>query len=65
MSLTKAVVLSAVVAGLAACASMGDTNDYQSEVDRLDADCRAKGGILQPSGAVTANPGAEHVCVVP
>ena len=52
-------------AGLAACASMGDTNDYQSEVDRLDADCRAKGGILQPTGSPSANAGAAHVCVVP
>ena len=65
MSLTKAVVLSALVAGLSACVSMGDTNDYQAEVDRLDADCRARGGILQPTGSPSANAGAAHVCVVP
>ena len=61
----KSALSSAALAGLvllAGCASTGGTSRYQAELDRLDADCRARDGILQPTGSQSANPARDYVC---
>ena len=47
---------------LAACASTGGENRYVSALDRLTADCKARGGILAPTGVSTGRPETENVC---
>ena len=54
--------------GLAACASQPGRNSYAAELDRLEADCRERGGILLPipgAQARTGNPGAAFTCNLP
>ena len=47
---------------LTACAGAGH-NRYGEERDRLEAECRARGGTFMPiPRAHTGNPGADHVC---
>lgn len=65
MTLIKITALSVLVAGLAACAGTGASTSHEREMKQLAADCRDKGGVLQPTGAVTSNPGAEYACVIP
>lgn len=52
----------ALMLTLAACAATGGTNPHASEVERLAADCRARGGILTPSGENTGRPQVDNVC---
>lgn len=47
---------------LAACASTGGASRYQAELDKLEADCRARDGILQPTGSQSARPARDYVC---
>jgi hypothetical protein len=47
---------------LCACANTGPSR-YQAEVDRLEAECKARDGILMPiPGAVSGNAGANYTC---
>ncbi len=62
------VVLFAVPAvaalALSACASgMGETR-YETEYQRLAADCTARGGILSPTGEQSGRPQLDNVCKV-
>lgn len=61
-SKVRPTLLIAGLAMLAACASTGGPSRYQAELDRLDADCRARDGILQPTGSQTAQPARDYVC---
>lgn len=61
----KSAFCSAAMAGaalLAGCASTGGTSRYQTELDKLEADCRARDGILQPTGGQSSNPARDYVC---
>ena len=61
----KSALCSAALAGLlllAGCASTGGPNRYQAELDKLEADCRARDGILQPTGSQSARPARDYVC---
>ncbi|MET4683931.1 hypothetical protein [Brevundimonas faecalis] len=50
---------------LGACAGSGKPlPTYQQEMDQLDADCVARGGILSPTGAQTGRPQTEYVCKI-
>ena len=49
---------------LSACASGMGTDHYQSEYERLSADCTARGGILSPTGSQSGRPQLDNVCKV-
>jgi len=59
-----ALVLAAFVAPLAlgACATGAGTSTYQTDLDKLEADCKARDGILMPTGATTGRPQTDNVC---
>ncbi|RYE79730.1 MAG: hypothetical protein EOP19_19805 [Hyphomicrobiales bacterium] len=67
-SITLAAVAAALVAGLSACASdgasAGGPSRYTQEMDRLTASCTARGGMLQPTGAVSGEPARDNACVI-
>lgn len=50
---------------LAACASGAGPNRHQTEIDRLAAECRTRGGILVPlPGPQTGRAAADHACQI-
>ena len=49
---------------LAACASAGGVSSYQKDLDRLEASCKAREGILTPTGLQTGRPETEYACTV-
>lgn len=54
-----------MIAGVSACASMerGQINSYSEELEQLTEDCRARGGILQPTArSGSARPQEDYVC---
>lgn len=61
-----ALVLAALVAPLAlgACASGRPLPTYQQDLDRLEADCSARGGILAPTGATTGRAQTDYLCKI-
>lgn len=61
-----ALVLAALAApfALGACASGRAIPSYEQELDRLTAECTARGGILTPSGALTGRPQTDNVCKI-
>ena len=62
--MTRLAVLLTFAAALAACAT--PTEPRETELDRLAAECAAKGGILTPRGAppVSGNERANHFCEI-
>ena len=62
------IVLFAAPAALAltlsACASDMGPNRYQTELNRLSADCEARGGILSPTGEQSGRPQLDNVCKI-
>lgn len=62
------VVLFAVPAvaalALSACASGMGESRYETELQRLAADCQARGGILSPTGQQSGQPALDNVCKV-
>jgi hypothetical protein len=66
----KLIILVAVTItplSLGACAG-GAThtaqNSSQREIDRLDSQCKAQGGILVPSGRMTGREPLDNVCKI-
>ncbi len=58
-------VFLAAAAGLAlgACTTGGGPGAYQSDYERLTAECREQGGVLIPTGGpITGNPATEYAC---
>lgn len=49
---------------LAACASTHPLPTYQQEMDKLDAECRERGGIISPTGRQTGRPQTDYVCKI-
>ena len=49
---------------LAACASGRPLPTYQQEMDKLDAECRERGGIISPTGRQTGRPQTDYVCKI-
>lgn len=58
------VGLAVLALALAACASTGEAGPGQSRMQKLAADCQARGGILTASGAVTGRPEVDNVCTI-
>lgn len=62
------IVLLAAPAALAltlsACASDMRPNSYSAQLERLAADCEARGGILSPTGQQSGRPQTDNVCKV-
>ena len=60
------VVLAAacLTTSLSACASGRPQESYTSRTDKLAEDCRARGGILAPSGGQTGRPETDNVCKI-
>ncbi len=60
------LVLAAFVAPLAlgACATGRTSSTYQQDLDKLEAECTTRGGILSPSGAMTGRPQTDYVCKI-
>lgn len=60
---TRFLVLTAALLGLSACASAGaGENRYANDLQRLSDDCKARGGILAPTGQTTGRVETENVC---
>ncbi len=47
---------------LSACASTAGPSRYEEELQRLAADCEARGGILSPTGQQSGRPQNDNVC---
>ncbi|WP_309628361.1 hypothetical protein [Brevundimonas sp.] len=66
--MTARILLSSLLlaASLAACAGPPRSHPtYGQELDRLTADCTARGGILAPiSGAQSGRPQTDYVCEI-
>lgn len=64
MTVRIVLAASALALSLAACAGApGVANSYQTELDRLTADCAERGGILSPNpGSTTGRPQTDFVC---
>ncbi len=49
---------------LSACNGMGGANSYSNDIERLGADCQARGGILTPTGMTTGRAETEYACKI-
>ena len=62
------LALAAFVAPLAltlgGCATGQPLSAYQKDLDKLEADCTARGGILTPSGAATGRAQIDYLCKI-
>jgi hypothetical protein len=60
----RAVLISLLmtVPVLTACASTGQKNSYQEDLDRLEAACTQRQGILTPTGQQSGRPETEYAC---
>jgi hypothetical protein len=47
---------------LTACTSTGQKNSYQADMDRLEASCTERQGILTPTGLQSGRPETEYAC---
>ncbi|GAA0870603.1 hypothetical protein GCM10009116_24400 [Brevundimonas basaltis] len=54
----------ALAVALSACASGMGESRYETELQRLNADCQARGGILSPTGRQSGQPALDNVCKV-
>ena len=67
-SITLAALAATLIAGLSACATdAGSTRGpsrYSQEMDRLTAECTAREGMLQPTGATSGEPARDYACVI-
>lgn len=61
----KISMMTTILAGavaLGACASTGGTSRYNEEMARLEADCRAQGGVLQTTGSQSNQAALDYAC---
>lgn len=56
--------LAAVALGAAACSTTGDGSPrgYAADLERLRADCTARGGVLTPTSSTTGRAETDYVC---
>lgn len=57
--ISLAVLALPLVAG---CATSDVPNRYQAEMDRLEAQCTEREGILQPTGSQSGEPARDYAC---
>ncbi len=58
------ILVAAALPLLGACASAGGVSSYQKDLDRLEASCKAREGILTPTGLQTGRPETEYACTI-
>jgi len=62
------LALAALGLATAGCANMGSgaprEGSYMQQLDKLSADCTARGGILAPTGGQTGRPETDNVCKI-
>jgi hypothetical protein len=56
--------LIALLPVLAACATPGVKSQYQQDLDRLEAGCRDRQGILISTGDQTGRPETDYACKI-
>jgi hypothetical protein len=61
-ALLVAIAAASLATGLTACAGGPPQESYMSRTDKLAEDCRARGGILAPTGAQTGRPETDNIC---
>jgi hypothetical protein len=64
--MTRLALAALALLTLTACAGAANSR-YAAEVDRLEGECRARGGILTPiPGSLerSGNPGANYACTI-
>jgi hypothetical protein len=49
---------------LSACATGAGSDRYNDELQQLTADCRARGGILSPTGTQSGRPQLDNICEI-
>lgn len=62
------VILSIAVLALpllSGCAADGAPNRYQLEINRLEAECRERDGILMSTGSQTGEAARDYACRIP
>ncbi len=63
--LTILAILPLLAVSLVACATVRETSRYQQELGAYTAECRERGGILQPiPGAATGQARADYACII-
>ena len=63
-ALIVALAAPCLTASLSACAGGPTQDSYTSRTDRLAEDCRARGGILIPTGGQTGRPETDYACKI-
>lgn len=58
----RPVYFAALALTLSACASTGRENPDHADLQRMAADCQARGGILVPTGELTGRPQVDYAC---
>ena len=62
---TFGLALAVMAAALAGCASGPSVEgSYSARVDKLAAECQARGGILIPTGQESSQPAADNACKI-
>jgi hypothetical protein len=61
-TLFPVLAAAALTIGLGACAGGPPQESYTARTDRLAEDCRARGGILAPTGGQSGRPETDNVC---
>jgi len=65
MTMRSLILVAVALPLLGACASStGGVSSYQKDLDRLEASCKAREGILTPTGLQTGRPETEYACTI-
>ena len=64
MRVVRFAAPAALALTLSACAPAMGPNHYQTELERLTADCEARGGVLSPTGQQSGRPQLDNVCKI-
>lgn len=58
------MIAAPLAAGLAlsGCAALSSPDRFRADMDRLDRECAARGGVLTPTGAQTGYPARDFAC---
>lgn len=65
MKISSLPIVAAAGFTLAACSTPnGSQNSYQTQYDRLQAECVARDGALAPTGSQTGYPQRDYACRV-
>lgn len=57
-------IVPAVLLAATACAPTAGADRYNTDLERLTAECTARGGILAPTGQQTGRPQTDNICKI-